>query len=70
MPIYEFTCEDCDENFEKLVRISGLSEVTCPNCGSERTKKRMSSFAARTEGSAWSSYGSSSSASSCSTGST
>ncbi len=33
MPIYEFTCEECDENFEKLVRLNYLliGRVGCPN---------------------------------------
>ncbi len=67
MPIYEFVCEECEENFEKLVRIVGNVEVTCPNCGSTNTKKKMSLFASRGEESR-SSF--SSRASSCSTGST
>ena len=67
MPIYEFACEECDENFEKLVRISGVSQVTCPNCGSVKTKKKMSTFASHLEGGS-SSF--SSSSASCSTGST
>ncbi len=67
MPIYEFTCEECDENFEKLVRIVGNVQVTCPNCGSTRTRKKMSTFASHQEGGR-SSF--SSSSSSCSTGST
>lgn len=67
MPIYEYSCEECDENFEKLVRIAGFSQVTCPNCGSDKTRKKISTFASRGEaGSA--SYAAASS--SCSTGST
>jgi putative FmdB family regulatory protein len=31
MPIYEYKCEECDNNFEKLVY--GSQEVCCPKCG-------------------------------------
>jgi putative FmdB family regulatory protein len=69
MPLYEFRCDDCEEEFEKLVRsASAVSEVNCPSCGSPKVIKRMSSFAAAYGGSR-SPYGSSSS-SECSTGST
>jgi putative FmdB family regulatory protein len=67
MPIYEFVCEECEENFEKLVRIAGVSQVNCPNCGSDRTRKIVSTFASRLDGGS-SNYASS--ASDCSTGST
>ncbi len=67
MPIYEFECQDCNENFEKLVRISGVSEVTCPSCGSARTRKKISTFASHLDGSG---AGFASSSSGCSTGST
>ncbi len=67
MPIYEFECQDCNENFEKLVRIAGVSEVTCPSCGSARTKKKISTFASHLDGGG-ASFASSSS--DCSTGST
>ena len=47
MPIYEFTCETCSEDFETLVRSSDWEgEVECPGCGSEKLEKRLSVFAA------------------------
>ncbi len=69
MPIYEFRCDECEEEFEKLVRSTSTpTEITCPSCGSKQVAKRVSSFAARSSGtvSAFGSY----STSSCSTGST
>jgi len=42
MPIYEYTCNDCCEEFEKLVFASTV--VLCPKCASENIKKRMSTF--------------------------
>jgi len=50
MPIYEFNCEDCDKEFETLVRTSDWEgEVECPSCGSEKLEKRLSVFAAGNE---------------------
>ncbi len=69
MPLYEFRCDECEEEFEKLVRsASAVNEVDCPSCGSRKVTKRMSAFAAQLNGTR-SSFGSSSS-SDCSTGST
>ena len=39
MPIYEYHCCSCENDFEKLV--FGQEEVTCPKCGGE-VKKVMS----------------------------
>ncbi|HHE74459.1 MAG TPA: zinc ribbon domain-containing protein [Desulfobacteraceae bacterium] len=40
MPIYEYHCDKCDQNFEYLV--FGSDEVTCPSCSSEEVSKLMS----------------------------
>ncbi len=48
MPIYEFTCDECGSDFEKLVpsmNYKGAPE--CPKCQSKNTHKRMSVFSAR-----------------------
>lgn len=67
MPIYEFVCKDCASNFEDLVMISQLDQVTCPVCGSGQVKKKMSTFASKpAEGSGSFSFNSSA-ASSCTT---
>ena len=44
MPIYEFECEKCGEEFEQLVMGSG-KVVQCPKCGSMDTNKKMSACA-------------------------
>ena len=44
MPIYEFECEKCGEDFEQLILGSG-KVVQCPRCGSKNTRKRMSACA-------------------------
>lgn len=71
MPIFEFVCEDCEEPFEELLRsASAVDEVTCPKCHSEQVRKQISTFAARVAGKSSSSFAPSSTAASCSTGST
>jgi putative FmdB family regulatory protein len=51
MPIFEFVCTQCGENFEELVRsASSTSEVICPKCQSQQVKKKISTFAARVVG--------------------
>ena len=44
MPIYEFACSACTNEFEELVSMTGSTAVTCPSCGSTRTEKQLSSF--------------------------
>ncbi|MBN1317245.1 MAG: zinc ribbon domain-containing protein [Anaerolineales bacterium] len=40
MPIYEYRCRECNNNFEALVR--GKEAVTCPQCGSLSLNKLFS----------------------------
>lgn len=40
MPIYEFYCEKCHEEFEELV--FGNALPPCPHCGAAQTRKLMS----------------------------
>ncbi|HBG92717.1 MAG: FmdB family transcriptional regulator [Nitrospirae bacterium RIFOXYB2_FULL_43_5] len=42
MPVYEYKCTKCKEDFEKLV--FGSQKVTCPKCNSSEIKKKMSIF--------------------------
>ena len=45
MPIYEFDCESCGERFEELVGSHvGLeaADVVCPECGSKKVERRIS----------------------------
>ena len=51
MPIYEYTCKNCDKRFEELVRAMNVdAKVACPDCGSTKTAKAMSVFAVGAEG--------------------
>lgn len=45
MPLYEFRCEGCGEEFEELVSSSEVGEVTCPSCGAEEVRRLQSGFA-------------------------
>ena len=42
MPIYEYICEKCGNEFEMLVFKS--DEPACPSCGNIKPTKKMSSF--------------------------
>ena len=45
MPIYEYRCGECGEQFEKLVRMGdGDSDIACPRCGSKKARKSLSLF--------------------------
>lgn len=42
MPIFEYKCGSCGEEFEKLV--FGSTEVRCPKCESAEVAKKFSTF--------------------------
>lgn len=43
MPLYDFSCRDCREPFEKLVRNeSEIATVACPKCSSSKVEKLIS----------------------------
>lgn len=45
MPIYEYTCTECDARFEKFVRsIAQDADIHCPECGGSQVKKGWSLF--------------------------
>jgi putative FmdB family regulatory protein len=41
MPIYEYECLECRQQFEHLLR-SADSRVTCPHCGRENLQRLVS----------------------------
>lgn len=46
MPIYEYYCPDCEIEFDKLVRMSEAdAQQPCPECGSQNSHKKLSTFA-------------------------
>ena len=49
MPIYEFHCSGCENNFEELVFGSKLPEQ-CPQCGDRAIEKLMSACSFKSAG--------------------
>lgn len=46
MPIYEYRCQLCGHQFEKLVRFSKPDKkIECPNCHTRQVTKQISLFA-------------------------
>jgi putative FmdB family regulatory protein len=47
MPIYDYSCNSCSNEFEALVR--GSSSPTCPECGSQDLERKLSFPVVRSE---------------------
>jgi putative FmdB family regulatory protein len=50
MPVYEFTCQNCQKTFEisRPISDAGSGGAACPNCGSTKTERTWSSVYAIT----------------------
>jgi putative FmdB family regulatory protein len=69
MPLYEFACATCEEDFEELVLgPSTIEDVTCPTCGGREVEKKISTFASKVAGGSSSFSLGASSGASCSPG--
>ena len=44
MPIFEYRCLDCENQFEKIV-LRSSEEAECPSCHSSHAEKLLSAFA-------------------------
>lgn len=51
MPIYEYICEGCGKDFDKLVS-SSSAKPACPECGSKKVQRKFSTFSAHGGGGA------------------
>lgn len=40
MPLYDYTCQECDHTFEELVRNG--EAVECPQCRTTRVERQLS----------------------------
>jgi putative FmdB family regulatory protein len=49
MPIYEYICDDCKSQFEKIV-INRQQEISCPACSSKKATIQLSVFSSATVG--------------------
>ncbi len=46
MPIYEYRCKDCGQEFSRLQSITASSDgVACTKCESENVERLLSTFA-------------------------
>jgi putative FmdB family regulatory protein len=51
MPVYEYRCEGCREEFEAVQPVRARAEDTvCPSCGARKASRLMSSFASKIVG--------------------
>ena len=50
MPIYEYACQDCGHDFERLVRADTTPD--CPACHSTALQRKLSVFSAASGGAA------------------
>lgn len=52
MPIFEFVCGNCGEDFEELLSRAEVDAggVCCPKCGSAEVERRLSGFATAGDG--------------------
>ena len=53
MPIYEYRCDSCSHEMEKLQKISDPVLVDCPVCKQASLKRLVSAAAFRLKGSGW-----------------
>jgi len=44
MPLYEFTCLDCNRTFEQICSMKDCEDknIRCPECGSAKVRKLLS----------------------------
>lgn len=52
MPIYEYGCVECGEEFEELQKV-GATPPPCPSCTSENVSKKMSRTSFVLKGKGW-----------------
>ncbi len=53
MPIYEYICQSCGNDFEKLTSFSNTSVPECPSCHGTSVERQLSTPAIHFKGSGW-----------------
>jgi putative FmdB family regulatory protein len=53
MPLYEYKCNDCDERFEALQRMSDPPLTECRSCSGGNIEKLISTSSFQLKGSGW-----------------
>ena len=52
MPIYEYQCAACGEEFSKLMK-AGASAPSCPKCANDDVQKKVSQTSFQLKGGGW-----------------
>ncbi|MBV7330263.1 zinc ribbon domain-containing protein [Chloroflexi bacterium TSY] len=53
MPLYEFICHNCENEFEKIVAFSDTGTPGCPFCQSSNVQRKLGMPAIHFKGSGW-----------------
>jgi putative FmdB family regulatory protein len=53
MPIYQYRCESCGEELEKMQKLADAPLTDCPACGRPSLKKVISAVGFRLKGGGW-----------------
>ena len=53
MPIYEYSCHECGNDFEEIQKFSDPPIELCPSCGSLEAKRKVSVSAFHLKGGGW-----------------
>jgi putative FmdB family regulatory protein len=53
MPIYEYRCQSCGHELERLQRMSDAALTDCPECGKSTLKRLVSAAGFRLKGAGW-----------------
>lgn len=53
MPIYEYQCDACGHQLEKLQKINDAPLISCPACSEDELRKMISAAGFRLKGGGW-----------------
>ncbi len=53
MPIYEYRCQACGHELEKLQRMNDDPLLVCPDCGAAELRRLVSAASFRLKGAGW-----------------
>lgn len=53
VPLYDFVCQKCDNEFEMIVSFSAKTMPACPNCDADQVERKMGLPAIHFKGSGW-----------------
>jgi putative FmdB family regulatory protein len=53
MPIYDYKCSNCGQEFELIQKFSDKPKTKCPNCEKDTLSKLVSAPSFRLKGGGW-----------------